>query len=121
MGNYDYNPEAQLKIKPIFNCKFISIFGAEAMTMYPFILFQEDKNYYLEISYNTIVHEMTHVRQIRTLGFFTFYFRYLVEFFKNLLKGMTSFDAYRAISFEIEARKLEYGLLTEIDEAEFLS
>ncbi|HEX3108656.1 MAG TPA: DUF4157 domain-containing protein, partial [Thermoanaerobaculia bacterium] len=48
-------------------------------------------------------HELVHVRQMRDLGLLRFLWRYLREYFRNRLAGMSSGDAYRNISFEREA------------------
>lgn len=48
-------------------------------------------------------HELVHVRQMRELGLLRFVWRYVREYFRNRLAGMSSDDAYRNISFEREA------------------
>jgi hypothetical protein len=48
-------------------------------------------------------HELAHVRQINRLGILRFYWRYAVEFLRNVRGGMSVSDAYRHISFEEEA------------------
>jgi hypothetical protein len=48
-------------------------------------------------------HETVHVRQMRDLGLIRFGWRYIREYFRNRLSGMSSDDAYRNISFEREA------------------
>ena len=48
-------------------------------------------------------HELTHVRQISRMGVVRFYWRYAIEFVRNLLQGMSLDAAYRHISFEREA------------------
>ncbi|HXG59070.1 MAG TPA: DUF4157 domain-containing protein [Thermoanaerobaculia bacterium] len=52
-------------------------------------------------------HELAHVRQIRRLGLFRFYWRYLAEYLRNRWAGMPPAEAYRRISFEIEAVSAE--------------
>ena len=52
-------------------------------------------------------HELAHVRQINRLGLFRFYWRYLSEYVVNRRKGQSPSDAYRNISFEIEALAAE--------------
>lgn len=52
-------------------------------------------------------HEIEHVRQINRLGLLRFYILYVVEYLKNVRAGMTSYDAYRNISFEREAYAAE--------------
>ncbi len=48
-------------------------------------------------------HELAHVRQIRRLGAFRFYWSYLREYVSNRRRGMNSAEAYRTISLEQEA------------------
>ena len=52
-------------------------------------------------------HEIGHVRQINRIGLIRFYVRYGAEYVRNRRAGMTSWDAYRAISFEREAAVAE--------------
>jgi uncharacterized protein DUF4157 len=53
-------------------------------------------------------HELAHVRQVATIGFARFYFRYAVEYLRNRRAGMPAADAYRNISFEREAMAAEH-------------
>jgi len=48
-------------------------------------------------------HELVHVRQAGELGVPRFLWRYVMEYVRNRRRGMAHDDAYRAISFEIEA------------------
>ena len=48
-------------------------------------------------------HELVHVRQIKRLGLFRFYWSYIREYVSNRRRGMNAADAYRAISLEEEA------------------
>jgi len=52
-------------------------------------------------------HEMVHVRQMEQLGVPRFLWRYLGEYVRNRLRGMSHDQAYRAISFEREAFAVE--------------
>jgi hypothetical protein len=52
-------------------------------------------------------HELTHVRQIAQLGLVRFYWRYLREYIALRRRGMSSSEAYRNISFEVEAYAAE--------------
>ncbi len=52
-------------------------------------------------------HELAHVRQANRLGLLRFYWRYLVEYVTYRRAGFASADAYRRISFEIEASAAE--------------
>ena len=48
-------------------------------------------------------HELVHVRQAGELGVLRFLWRYAAEYLRNRRRGMPHDDAYRAISFEVEA------------------
>jgi len=57
---------------------------------------------------STIRHEQVHLDQIATLGVFTFYFCYLCEYVRNLIRYKSHDAAYRNISFEKEAYEKEH-------------
>lgn len=78
------------------------ILRVNAITLYPYVLYAEG------VSYPTWVHEMTHVRQIEVYGVWRFYFIYIKEYFKNLVKTRSHFSAYYQIPFEVEARYWEH-------------
>jgi hypothetical protein len=48
-------------------------------------------------------HERVHVRQTCELGLCRFLWRYIAEYLRHRLDGKPHDDAYRAISFEVEA------------------
>lgn len=52
-------------------------------------------------------HEVTHVRQINELGLVRFLYRYVGEYIRNRRAGLRSHEAYRRISFEMEAHAAE--------------
>ena len=52
----------------------------------------------------TIIHEKTHIRQ-QEEDDIKFYFRYFYELVVNLIKYRSYWEAYRNISYEIEAFK----------------
>ncbi len=54
-----------------------------------------------------IAHEITHCRQYSQHGTWLFRARYLKEYFRNRLRGMTRREAYFYNPFEIEAREME--------------
>jgi hypothetical protein len=56
-----------------------------------------------EASETILRHEMVHVRQAGELGLARFLWRYVAEYLKNRRRGMAHDEAYRAISFEVEA------------------
>ena len=55
-------------------------------------------------------HELAHVRQMNRLGLPLFLVRYVAEFVKHFLHERSIHEAYRKISFEVEATAAEDGL-----------
>jgi len=55
-------------------------------------------------------HELVHVEQIARLGILRFYLRYVVEYVTLRRRGLSPSDAYRNISFEVEAFSREKNL-----------
>lgn len=55
-------------------------------------------------------HELAHVRQVNRHGVIVFLVRYAVEFLRLLWKHRAFHEAYRNISFEVEARAAEESL-----------
>jgi hypothetical protein len=53
-----------------------------------------------------VIHELVHVRQFTTVGYLPFVFTYVKEYLSGRLRGLSGYEAYRAISFEREAREL---------------
>lgn len=52
-------------------------------------------------------HEEKHVEQYMQYGVLGYLTRYFFSYFKNRLRGMDKYEAYRNIPFEIEARAAE--------------
>ncbi len=57
-----------------------------------------------------LAHEIEHVRQFRRVGALRFVYCYVRDYLMNRRKGMSAFDAYMAIGFEVEARTAERSL-----------
>ncbi|HSP16854.1 MAG TPA: DUF4157 domain-containing protein [Thermoanaerobaculia bacterium] len=55
-------------------------------------------------------HELTHVRQIARLGVIRFYWLYAAEYVSLRRRGMSPAEAYRNLSFEVEALAAENTL-----------
>ncbi len=53
-----------------------------------------------------VIHELVHVSQFAKVGYFSFLFRYVMDYLGGRVSGMNHRDAYRAISFEMEARMI---------------
>ncbi|MBI2213143.1 MAG: DUF4157 domain-containing protein [Acidobacteria bacterium] len=54
-----------------------------------------------------VAHELAHVRQFARVGPARFAWRYLRDYARNRRRGMSAYDAYVAIPFEVEARLAE--------------
>jgi hypothetical protein len=82
---------------PLFNKQTTPIDG---ITLFIFIFI-----WVKEPSKQLIIHEQQHAKQWLRQPF-TFHFRYFYQLFRNRLKGMAWKDAYRHISYEVDARKV---------------
>lgn len=86
-----------MKIRRVYNSWIPQLFNVGAITLYPFILFRRTV---LGIKANRknpehlFKHEYIHIEQVRKLGWFRFYFTYLVECKRN---------GYRQNKYEVEA------------------
>lgn len=54
-----------------------------------------------------VAHELEHVRQFARIGAARFAWRYLRDYARNRRRGMSAYEAYEAIPFEVEARLAE--------------
>lgn len=94
-----------------FNHWLPALFGAEAITLYPWIFFARDEAF--SITQHVVQHEMVHVEQVRRMGWFTFYWRYVTDYVKLRARGLAHWEAYAHLSHEMEAydRQKEPALL----------
>lgn len=74
--------------------------GIAAMTLGRFVLVRRGNEHRVGL----IAHELVHVEQWRELGILKFLRRYLVDYLHGRRAGLDHWAAYRAISFEEEAR-----------------
>jgi hypothetical protein len=74
--------------------------GVDAMTFPSTILIRPQ----LLRNVDLLEHEYQHVRQWRRVGRIRFLARYLQDYLRGRAQGLEHHAAYRAISFEIEAR-----------------
>jgi len=74
--------------------------GIAAMTLGRFVLVRRGNEHRVGL----IAHELVHVEQWRELGMLKFLMRYLVDYLRGRRAGLDHWAAYRAISFEEEAR-----------------
>jgi hypothetical protein len=92
-----------MEIQNNFIAKLLKV---RAITLYPFILYAG------KIEPRVQFHEYVHVRQIKKLGWFKFYYRYIDEYCLFRFNGLTHNQACINISFEREAGSetyLKYG------------
>lgn len=97
-------------IKEIYSKSFFSDLNikAKAIVLWPLIIYNtRSKNL---VSSTTRNHEMIHVRQLYELLIIGFYLIYILEWFMLLFKYDHIEEAYRNISFEIEAYKNQHDL-----------
>lgn len=80
------------------------LFGYKAMAIWPFIFVVG------EASEKTINHEKIHHRQQIEMLLIFFYLLYLIEYIIYRIRGIGHRNAYRSISFEIEAYFYEHNL-----------
>lgn len=80
--------------------------GTAAMTLGRWILVRRGH----EQDRGLLAHEMVHVRQWRERGVVGFIVAYVGEYLRSRRRGLGHWAAYRAISFEVEARTLSAGL-----------
>lgn len=90
-------------MKPIivYDSRVAKLIGVYAITLFPFIFCALDAVSARETG--TVEHELVHIGQVKTLGWFGFYRRYLVEYARGRLAGKSHGEAYMAITYEIEA------------------
>lgn len=72
----------------------------KAITLFGHVFFKQKQE---DVSLKLFFHELKHCHQMDKLGYFSFYFIYFYEWIRNIIRGQNLMDAYRNISFEIEA------------------
>ena len=85
-----------MKIRHIYNSRLAAFLGYN-ITLYPFIF------YIGAASFDVMIHELTHIRQIKEEGVFKFYFKYLSFYLVARYKGFNHENAYLSIPYEVEA------------------
>lgn len=61
---------------------------------------------------------MIHVKQVREIGFCSFYISYLLYYLANLVCFKNHFDSYRYIPYEIEAFNKQGNRMTSAEALE---
>tara|TARA_R110000764_G_scaffold214229_1_gene300705 strand:+ start:452 stop:733 length:282 start_codon:yes stop_codon:yes gene_type:complete len=93
-----------MEIKLIKNSFIPKMLKVDAITIYPFIFFASKT-----MNRTILSHELIHINQVETYGWFRFYSSYAVEYLSYRLRGDSPDVAYNKISYEIEAyRKQDY-------------
>lgn len=91
-------------IKEHFKHWLPDLLNASAVTIGSHIFYSCSKGSVPAWMYN---HEMAHVAQYKELGIPRFLAMYVLEYIWNRFKGLNADDAYKQISFEIEAQQAE--------------
>ena len=101
-----------MKIRRVYNSWIPQLLKVGAITLYPFILYSHTKPYLLNQTYlkTLFKHEYIHVEQVRRLGWFKFYFLYIIE---NMETG------YKQNKYELEAWKRQTEPYTEEEQKAF--
>ena len=76
--------------------------GSSGMTVMRLVLLKSDDDH--GGTRKLIAHELVHVRQYAELGYLRFSYRYLRDYFRNLIEHRKHRPAYLAIAAEVEAR-----------------
>ncbi len=76
--------------------------GSAGMTIMRLVFLLSDEN--RRGDRKLMAHELVHVRQYAELGYLRFSFRYLRDYFTNLIEMKNHRAAYLAIAAEVEAR-----------------
>ena len=109
-----FAPALHKRVKVRWNSKVLDYCGgAEAITLYPYIFFKRDFNYYMITQPTILRHELEHIYQAERMLVVPFYIMYLWEWVKNLIKHGPNYWAYYYIKYEISARATENTPLTD--------
>ena len=76
--------------------------GSSGMTIMRLVLLKSDDDH--DGTRKLIAHELVHVRQYAELGYLRFSYRYLRDYFRNLIEHRKHRPAYLPIAAEVEAR-----------------
>lgn len=90
----------KIKIMKIIRNNLIPLKGFIAINLFGVLFVRGDKT----LSQQTVVHERIHTKQMQEMLYVFFYFWYVLEWLIRLLVIHNPHKAYRAISFEQEAR-----------------
>ena len=102
-----------MKIRRVYNSCIPKLLKVSAITLYPFILFTRSVDGIKKCRKDPeqlFKHEYIHIEQVRRMGWFKFYFCYLVE---NRKTG------YKQNKYEIEAYSRQTESFNEEEQAAF--
>lgn len=86
----------------IYNSRFPRWFGFDGITLWPFIFIAFSKE---DCPDRLRHHEEIHLGQQLAWLLVGFYIVYVWDYLVGRIKGLNDYEAYRAIRFEVEARK----------------
>ena len=102
-----------MKIRRKYNNWIPKLFKIGAITLYPFILWSRSKSQLkdqMDYTKRVFKHEYIHIDQVRRMGWFYFYIKYLLE---NRKTG------YKQNKYELEAWDRQYEQYTEEEQQAF--
>jgi hypothetical protein len=103
-----------MKIRRKFHNWIPRILKVNGITLYPYILFAKPAGHYrgkLPTFERMLKHEYVHINQVRKLGWFRYYYKYIAENFKV---------GYKNNKFEVIAYTMEKGALNAEEKAAVL-
>lgn len=101
-----------MKIRRVYNHWIPQLLDVGAITLYPFILFSKSITGLKGMQHPVYLfkHEYIHIEQIRKLGWFTFYFSWIVDSAEN---------GYEGNKYEVEAYTRQVEPLNEEEQKAF--
>ena len=91
-------------MKEYFNSPIPKLFKADGVVLFKRAFYNRPE---VSVSLRLRRHERCHIQQQKEEGFFMFLLNYIKEYIQNLLGGLDHHDAYKMISYEMEARLAE--------------
>jgi hypothetical protein len=99
---YKYRKENNIKEK--FNHFIPELLKADAVAFNNTIYYKSSK---ANTPMSLKIHETVHLMQFKESGIAGFLFKYFLEYLAGMLSGKSRYEAYRSISFEVEAFNIE--------------
>lgn len=95
-----------VKCKEVYKHWLPRLLKAEAVTLGSTIYYRRAREY---VAPRWHIHEQMHVEQYNKYGIIGFLFIYLIEYIYGRFKGLDHYEAYKEITFEVQARMAERG------------